>query len=193
MNNINHIETLTDAVSPQICRALYHSVLQENLYAQGILDNKGDSIHEMKTVENKEVRYVMCGTDYRQPDVVNSIIQTLVERVVEPRYMTTVHFWEWPQLLVYPPDGGHYKPHYDGEYYFENEGWKKIADRDITMLLYLNDEYEGGEVVFPDLGITIRPKAGQVLCFPSNRHFRHGVNPVTSGERRVLVDRKSVV
>ena len=44
---------------------------------------------------------------------------------------------------------------------------------DIGCLMYLNDEYLGGEIRFPDYNITIKPKKGTCVFFPC--HFKHEV------------------
>jgi predicted 2-oxoglutarate/Fe(II)-dependent dioxygenase YbiX len=54
----------------------------------------------------------------------------------------------------------------------------------INALLYLTDQYEGGEIVFPEINIAIKPKAGSVVVFDSD--LQHGVNAVTSGVRKTL-------
>ncbi len=40
-------------------------------------------------------------------------------------------------------------------------------DREYSILVYLNDDYEGGETVFPMEDLTVRPRAGQMIIFPS--------------------------
>lgn len=55
--------------------------------------------------------------------------------------------------------------------------------KDIATIVYLNDDYEGGEIFFPDYDISIKPKAGDLVTFPDNDNFRHGVKTITSGTR----------
>ena len=55
--------------------------------------------------------------------------------------------------------------------------------RSITALVYLNDDFEGGELFFPDHDLVIKPKPGTFVMFPSNKNFRHGVSPITAGRR----------
>lgn len=55
----------------------------------------------------------------------------------------------------------------------------------ISACLYLNDDYEGGELVFPEQDIVIKPSAGSVVVFPSTEPFFHQVNKVTSGEKYI--------
>jgi prolyl 4-hydroxylase len=61
------------------------------------------------------------------------------------------------QVLRYR-GGQEYKPHTDAIPGLENQ-------RVMTMLVYLNDGFEGGETEFPELGITIRPRRGEGLLF----------------------------
>ena len=60
-------------------------------------------------------------------------------------------------------------------------------DRDISIIFFLNDEFEGGDLVFPELRIRIKPEPGMLVCFPSNHHYLHGVEPVTKGHRYSIV------
>lgn len=52
---------------------------------------------------------------------------------------------------------------------------------DWTVLVYLNDDYEGGELVFPDYDITLKPSAGSAIFFPCNA--KHSVNKIHSGKK----------
>ena len=58
--------------------------------------------------------------------------------------------------------------------------------RDYTGLAYLNDDFTGGELVFPDLEVVINPKPGLFVAFPSNHKFVHAVPKVLSGKRYSL-------
>jgi predicted 2-oxoglutarate/Fe(II)-dependent dioxygenase YbiX len=60
-------------------------------------------------------------------------------------------------------------------------------DRDYTGLAYLNDDFTGGELVFPDLDVVIVPKPGLLVGFPSNHQFVHAVPKVLSGKRYSLL------
>ena len=58
--------------------------------------------------------------------------------------------------------------------------------RDYTGLVYLNDNFTGGELVFPDLDVFIAPKPGLLVGFPSNHKFVHAVPKVLFGKRYSL-------
>lgn len=53
----------------------------------------------------------------------------------------------------------------------------------FTALLWFNEDFEGGELEFPDLGLIVKPDTGSVLVFPSMSE--HGVKTLVSGERFV--------
>ena len=59
--------------------------------------------------------------------------------------------------------------------------------RRVSTLYYLNDNYSGGEITFPRFGISFKPKANQMVIFPSNFVFNHSVLPVTEGVRYSVV------
>jgi predicted 2-oxoglutarate/Fe(II)-dependent dioxygenase YbiX len=81
------------------------------------------------------------------------------------------------QLLKYS-GGQHYGAHYDGG---------TESKRTVSPILYLNDNYEGGEIEFVNFGIKIKPKAGSLLVFPSNYAYRHIAHPVISGTKYAIV------
>jgi Rps23 Pro-64 3,4-dihydroxylase Tpa1-like proline 4-hydroxylase len=74
--------------------------------------------------------------------------------------------------------GYHISPHSD--FYFNSDKSKKYPA--YTMLLYLNDNYEGAKIGFPQFGISLKPKAGSFIIFPSR--YMHEVAPhLVNGER----------
>jgi hypothetical protein len=66
-------------------------------------------------------------------------------------------------------------PHFDGQ-----DGNKDLA---FSLVTYINDDYEGGEISFPNHNVTIKPKAGSLIMFPSQEPYIHEVKPITSGTR----------
>lgn len=53
----------------------------------------------------------------------------------------------------------------------------------IASIYYINDDYEGGEIYFPDFNLEIKPKPNSVVIFPGNESYLHGVSLVANGER----------
>lgn len=63
------------------------------------------------------------------------------------------------------------------------------TDPSITYasILYLNDDYLGGELFFDNLDLTLKPKPGTLILFPGTEKFHHGVKPVQDGPVRYVV------
>lgn len=61
-----------------------------------------------------------------------------------------------------------------------------ISTRVLSVLLYLNDNYEGGEIEFRHSNLSIKPDPGSILFFPSNFLYVHEVHPITNGIRYAL-------
>ena len=119
-----------------------------------------------------------------------SILKAGISSFIEPFYNVEIRDWEPLQLLHYGA-GGHYIPHVDAETLYTDEDgaelWEKTLDRDVSVVYFLNDDFKGGELVFPHLDLLIRPEAGTLVCFPSDHNYIHGVKPVISGHRYTVV------
>ena len=59
--------------------------------------------------------------------------------------------------------------------------------RRVSNVYYLNSNYTGGEINFPRFEITFKPKANQMIVFPSTYVYNHSVSPVIEGERYAVV------
>lgn len=100
---------------------------------------------------------------------------------------------EMLQVAYYEP-GGKFNDHYDAC----NESNKEYCDkmnhhagqRRSTLLIYLNDTFEGGETVFPKINKVITPKKGNGILFWNTTpdeviipESMHRGNPVIGGEK----------
>jgi hypothetical protein len=60
------------------------------------------------------------------------------------------------------------------------------ASRQVSVILYLNDVLVGGETVF-DGGLSVTPRAGRALVFPSSFCFQHCGKPPVSNPKYLIV------
>lgn len=96
------------------------------------------------------------------------------------------------QILNYQV-GGEYKPHYDyfppqdqGSHVHLRNGGQRVS----TLIMYLNDVEDGGETIFPELGLAVAPRKGSAVYFEyCNSSSQvdpltlHGGAPVRRGEK----------
>lgn len=59
--------------------------------------------------------------------------------------------------------------------------------RRLSIVYYINDDYLGGEINFPRFNVSLKPKANQMILFPSTYVYNHSVSPVTEGTRYSVV------
>lgn len=130
--------------------------------------------------------------------VEGDLIQQLVcRRIAIATGMPLTHH-ERMNVLHYEP-GQEYKPHYDFIRPDEPEAQgyagelALMGQRAVTVLVYLNDGYAGGETVFPRLKLSFKGKTGDALIFWNvsqtgqlERDSLHAGSPVTSGEKWLL-------
>ena len=138
--------------------------------------------------------YAATGEGMRDPhrDSDNMVIAPMTEdlvvhsinRTIAAATATGVTWGEPLHILRYRP-GQQYRPHHDAHAFAPKEQ-RRLA----TALLYLNDDYAGGETEFPELGIRVRGQVGDLLIFhnldtdglPDPRMIHAGL-PITSGEK----------
>lgn len=61
---------------------------------------------------------------------------------------------------------------------------RNIMTANITI--YINDDYDGGELVFKNKDYTIKPEKGMLVSIPLTKEFEHKVTKVTNGDRHTL-------
>ena len=61
------------------------------------------------------------------------------------------------------------------------------AKRYLAFLVYLNDDFKGGETTFPYNNLTVKPKTGTVLVFPPTWQYPHIGKPVKSGSPKYIM------
>lgn len=113
----------------------------------------------------------------------------LAKRVSKFLRIPTTHF-ESVQVARYRP-GEKYDAHYDAARLSDTNTTTELP-RMYSVLLYLNDDYEGGHTEFPNCGADVTPRRGMGVLWrnlsESGRNLKssfHGGLPVTSGTKYI--------
>jgi predicted 2-oxoglutarate/Fe(II)-dependent dioxygenase YbiX len=83
-----------------------------------------------------------------------------------------------PYSMLKYGENTEYQNHYDGG---------TASGRCVSAILYLNNNYSGGDIEFIYFNIKIKPEPGMLILFPSNFAYSHKAHPVTSGVKYALV------
>jgi hypothetical protein len=89
-----------------------------------------------------------------------------------------IQYFEAFNFVKYDGPGTHFKIHADhGPAYVTT----------VSVVAYINDDYEGGEIYFPRFNLTIKPQAGDVIVFPSTYVYEHASQDMISGTKYAIV------
>jgi len=67
------------------------------------------------------------------------------------------------------------------DYHRDNESEGIDTEHMYGILVYLNSDFDGGEICYPELDVVYKPKPGALIAHYAGN--LHGVNPVTEGTR----------
>ena len=161
-------------------------VIRENFISE---EHLAEIIEYCHSVKNWESRSELGTDSIHMPEYIEknsprifSVMQYYVDRVqdaVEYKFGRRLERTK-PGIRKWYP-GEHQDVHADGE---TADGWPDYNYIvDYGSIIYLNEEYEGGELFFPKYNIHIKPKPGTLVFFPSTNMYAHGVTEVLSGAR----------
>jgi predicted 2-oxoglutarate/Fe(II)-dependent dioxygenase YbiX len=88
-------------------------------------------------------------------------------------HQITLRSYEPYKILKYDV-GGKFDLHMD-------DGGARL--KRVSIVFYINDDYEGGELHFENFDVKIKPSAGDMIVFPSSFIYSHLVTEITSGTR----------
>jgi predicted 2-oxoglutarate/Fe(II)-dependent dioxygenase YbiX len=167
-------------LEPALCQQLIQLTQVQPLQAADIL---------IETVDN-QVRsndlLRLGGTNPTLEAANQSILNQLsiVQQLLFQVYGIKFPYAEPCTILRYRP-GQFYKRHIDNILLasrFE-EIEQGIPTRDISVVGYLNDDFEGGETYFDRQDVKVQPEAGAVLVFPAYFTHPHESLPILQGEK----------
>jgi hypothetical protein len=91
--------------------------------------------------------------------------------------LSELEYWEVMNFVKYNK-GQHFQEHTDHGYSY---------NATVSLVGYLNDDYEGGELFFSRQQVTVDPDAGDLVIFPSNFMYPHRAMPVDNGTKYSIV------
>lgn len=145
-------------LSNEECDKLIQISILKGLETSEVLNFDTTDVSESidKTHRNSETAWLI-----KNNDIVESISKRISELTNTP-----IELQEDMQCVRYQK-GGIFKEHYDAYSKEELVSIYKQGNRQrfSTFLIYLNDEYTGGETAFPKLKKTVIPEKGKAIYF----------------------------
>lgn len=179
------VKAFSDLLPPAVCRWLIR-LSQERLKPALVYDAENRRNYKSQTRTNSIAEFNL---------VENHLLHFLIQQKMSEACGIPMVQMEGTAILNYKP-GEEISDHYD----FVNPGLpnyeQEIRDngqRIITFLIYLNDDYEGGETAFPELGLSHKGRTGEGMFFvnalpdgSSDLRTKHAGRPPSSGEKWIV-------
>jgi hypothetical protein len=180
------IGLVEDIASPEMC---------DWLIARARPRLKPAKINDRNTGEASISNARTCmSCHFRRPDsdLILAILRHRIAKIVDAR----VDAMEIPYVLQYAV-GQEFQPHFDIVINPDAPDYEERlaagGQRVVTFLVYLNDDYEGGETEFPVLGARWKGRKGEALFFWNvqpdgalDERTLHAGIPVTRGDKWML-------
>jgi len=146
-------------------------------------NDEGVVIYDSSYWDDRVATYpTISKTDPKIPLIIEGMVKRLKKEV--DAFFNVDAIPTSPAMVRWLP-GQLQMPHADKELH-EGENKGKPNDfpyYDLAGLFYINDDYEGGELYFPNQDIKFKPKRGAAYFFPGDMNYIHGVTEIKSGER----------
>lgn len=159
---ICHIKNFASPDEIKILNDYLDSMELKNFKDVFYFDAEGDEYNGQREINDENIKIKMKKLDLK------------IKSFLSDHYFIDIGFkvvnynWTRPLELIRWQVGSLLAKHSDGPSDPAEFPFIKIG-----TLIYLNDDYEGGELVFNDYDIIIKPEPGDMVIFPN--HYMHEV------------------
>lgn len=178
-SNIKIIENFVELTDLKIIQKFLPTINEwmdagENQYAED-----GTCIYDASYWQNRQCSYdILSRINLDIYNLVNTYIIKM-QRFLEDEFRVCLTIR--PPVIIRWFPGLEQQPHADKQL---NDGSPNpFPTYDLNSLLYYNDDFEGGELYYPQHDIVVKPKPGLAVAHPGDINYLHGVKMVTKGER----------
>lgn len=166
-NSVENIKTVPNFLSKEEIEYLMSDIeTRQHISFVSQKDNEGNALTYMHQYNGiKDINNIIG----RCKDQISSFYGIEKEKIQEKEpHLSVVKWTEGTYLNLHVDDLGY------------------VTDNHLPVLIYLNSDYEGGEIRFEAHNISIKPNVGDFIVFPGNLHYPHEVTKVLSGTRYTL-------
>lgn len=173
----HHVHIIEDFMSPEDCEYFY------NLVLESAEEDPRDHFLSIGLVENRMLEdnnYPL----HQDPDKKLLHLINTIKEYYESTYEMHGTFGFSRVFGHVMETGAKLTPHKDSEP--NEEGVYDGKRRSHVCSILLTKDYEGGNLIFPEKDITLKPKPGSLVLFPGY-YIQHSVTEVTRGPRVNLI------
>jgi Rps23 Pro-64 3,4-dihydroxylase Tpa1-like proline 4-hydroxylase len=109
-------------------------------------------------------------------------IMDILNKVFELAYKKSVELYD-VSINTFNKSGLHLVKFVKGFYLVPHVDTMSSEGNHIASVYYINDDYTGGEINFPDHNLEIKPKPNSLIIFPGNENYLHEVREILDNNR----------
>jgi hypothetical protein len=179
---IGMIIQIENALTDKDCRSL------TRIYDEYVNLSKEQYAHLLKDHGKDPIlfwRHLKALADARE--IVRRVVGQCAEKIIESFELVNDIYPETVILTRFGP-GAYHPVHADNSLRDERGNWvpNHSPRRELSAIYYLNEDFEGGELVFDQQRLAIKPRVGLLVAFPGDGPHAHEVLPVRTGVRYAM-------
>jgi len=159
-----NILEIDNFLAPEICEEVIADMEREVKSGENIKEHNGNQLFDLDRNHHNFISHTNDHNISIYPIIFTKLITTIVNKFDDRLIMNHFEICKWPT-------GNKQDRHTDFDYHL------------ATSVLYLNDNYEGGETFV--LNKKIKPKQGKLIVFNGGA-LQHGVREITKGVRYTI-------
>jgi hypothetical protein len=176
------IQIIPNVLSKQECQQIIDDLDPENLtvdvsYTDGSYDNIKKYPFGIKYIRDNKINNNLGYATY-------PLVEDLLTRIPNIGDLVSC------TIVYYPPNSRNQYHCDSGKVTIRGNDrtYERFNNWNYTAIIFLNDQFDGGELIYPEQGCNITPTVGTMVISPAGPDYMHLVNPV-SDKRFVLVYR----
>jgi Rps23 Pro-64 3,4-dihydroxylase Tpa1-like proline 4-hydroxylase len=182
INNIGNGQNYIDTIEDHVKNNRLSWVSDKNKKIDEDLNKKAMSTMYINNVRRRGLR------DPLRPTKEEILHEQLFDRFERDFTLACQKYVQDFQVPVSQKEDYEILKYNEGNFFINHIDDGLFMTRKVSLVYYFNDNYSGGEIVFPRTGVVIKPKANQLALFPANYMYNHNVSEVTSGTRYSMVN-----
>jgi predicted 2-oxoglutarate/Fe(II)-dependent dioxygenase YbiX len=164
--------------------------LLENFISDELCDKIRTEIEHRATIDETEIvrdtnvkckNLVLEDKDLTTDNIIRNKLRKFGTSVNRKYGVNTQYIEDTNYRKIY----GNTRLHVDG---VNSKSTSKSAKRSLSIIICLNDDYEGGDFVFPSQKRDIKLKKGQLIAFPPYWSHPHYTNDLKNGTFRYTIN-----
>ena len=177
--NIHVFENFIDTEDLKVIQDFCPTINEWNNSKESIYAEDGTCLYNAEYWNDRQ-----CSSDILQRlsmPVFEIIDKYITKMQLELERIYSLRLSPRPPVIMKWRPGIEQRPHADKQ--LNNGEPNAFVDYDLNSLFYYNEDFEGGELYYPQHDMTIKPKPGLAVAHPGDVNYLHGVTLVTKGHR----------